>query len=51
MKLKSLAPQEEAFCLVIRLNNRLNNRVFHWHWPKSGIVNCENSKSDSQDQL
>jgi hypothetical protein len=33
-------------CIVIgrRIRPGKPYRVWHWHWPKTDIVNCENAK-------
>lgn len=32
-------------CLIFRWNNR----VWHWHWPRSGILTCPRSSLTAPD--
>lgn len=44
---------DEKVCLVlhVRWPWRRNKpfRVFHWHWPRADIVNCEAAKEEPAD--
>ncbi len=31
-----MRPDGEYICLLIRFRNR----IWHWHWPKEGILQC-----------